>query len=87
MRSSLTHFSCARCGALARLARDHPGGGLKVRPMVLPDVFLEHDAPAKQYDTARLNAPHIVARAIPRSVCWFANHWCFFGERRLAQGC
>ena len=31
MRSSLTHFSGARCGALARLARDHPGGGLKSR--------------------------------------------------------
>jgi len=38
--------------------------GLKVRPMVLPDVFLEHDAPAKQYDTARLNAPHIVNTAL-----------------------
>ena len=38
--------------------------GLKVRPMVLPDVFLEHDAPARQYDTARLNAPHIVNTAL-----------------------
>jgi len=38
--------------------------GLKVRPMVLPDVFLEHDAPAKQYDTARLNAPHILNTAL-----------------------
>jgi 1-deoxy-D-xylulose-5-phosphate synthase len=34
--------------------------GLKVRPMVLPDKFLEHDTPAKQYDTAQLNAAHIV---------------------------
>jgi 1-deoxy-D-xylulose-5-phosphate synthase len=33
--------------------------GLKVRPMVLPDRFLDHDAPQKQYDEARLNARHI----------------------------
>jgi 1-deoxy-D-xylulose-5-phosphate synthase len=39
-------------------------GGLKVRPMVLPDVFLDHDAPQKQYDAARLNAPHIVEQAL-----------------------
>ena len=38
--------------------------GLKVRPMVLPDVFLEHDAPAKQYETAGLNARHIVDTAL-----------------------
>jgi 1-deoxy-D-xylulose-5-phosphate synthase len=38
--------------------------GLKIRPMVLPDVFQEHDAPAKQYDTAGLNAKHIVAKAL-----------------------
>ena len=28
--------------------------------MRLPDRFLEHDKPDKQYDDARLNAPHIV---------------------------
>jgi 1-deoxy-D-xylulose-5-phosphate synthase len=38
--------------------------GLKIRPMVLPDTFLDHDAPAKQYDTARLNAAHIVDMAM-----------------------
>ena len=38
--------------------------GLKLRPMVLPDAFIEHDAPAKQYDTARLNAPHILQTAL-----------------------
>ncbi len=38
--------------------------GLKIRPMVLPDKFLEHDAPAKQYDTAKLNATHIVQMAL-----------------------
>ncbi len=38
--------------------------GLKVRPMVLPDVFLDHDAPDKQYDLARLSARHIVETAL-----------------------
>ena len=38
--------------------------GLKIRPMVLPDVFLEHDSPNGQYDTAGLNARHIVATAL-----------------------
>ncbi|UOR16063.1 1-deoxy-D-xylulose-5-phosphate synthase [Qipengyuania aquimaris] len=35
-------------------------GGLKVRTMRLPDVFQDQDDPAKQYDEAGLNAPHIV---------------------------
>ncbi len=35
-------------------------GGLKIRTMRLPDVFIDHDSPEKQYDEARLNAPHIV---------------------------
>ncbi len=34
--------------------------GLKVRTMRLPDIFQDHDDPAKQYDEAGLNAPHIV---------------------------
>lgn len=34
--------------------------GLKIRTMRLPDLFQDHDDPAKQYDEARLNAPHIV---------------------------
>src|SRR5947209_6008537 len=34
--------------------------GLKDRTMRLPDRFTEHDKPEKQYDDARLNAPHIV---------------------------
>ena len=34
--------------------------GLKIRTMRLPDVFQDHEAPDKQYDEARLNAPHIV---------------------------
>jgi 1-deoxy-D-xylulose-5-phosphate synthase len=38
--------------------------GLKVRPMVLPDVFLDHDAPAAQMEEARLNAAHIVSTVL-----------------------
>ena len=38
--------------------------GVKVRPMVLPDIFIDHDSPQKQYDVARLNAPHIVEQAL-----------------------
>jgi len=38
--------------------------GLKIRAMTLPDVFQDHDTPAKQYDQAGLNARHIVARAL-----------------------
>jgi len=39
---------------------DNGNGGLKVRTMRLPDLFIDQDAPEKQYDEARLNAPHIV---------------------------
>jgi 1-deoxy-D-xylulose-5-phosphate synthase len=38
--------------------------GLKIRTMVLPDQFLDHDSPAAQYETAGLNARHIVATAL-----------------------
>ena len=34
--------------------------GLKIRTMRLPDLFQDHDDPTRQYDEARLNAPHIV---------------------------
>jgi 1-deoxy-D-xylulose-5-phosphate synthase len=34
--------------------------GLKLRTMRLPDAFQDQDSPAKQYDEAGLNAPHIV---------------------------
>ena len=34
-------------------------GGLRIRPMVLPDRFLEHDAPAKQWVDAGLSAGDI----------------------------
>ncbi len=38
--------------------------GLKIRPMCLPDRFIDHEAPRKQYDEAGLNAPQIVATAL-----------------------
>ena len=34
--------------------------GLKIRTMRLPDLFQDQDAPDRQYDAARLNAPQIV---------------------------
>ncbi len=39
-------------------------GGLKVRPMTLPDSFIDHAAPKVQYDQAGLGARHIVATAL-----------------------
>ena len=42
----------ARSGALDR--------GLKVRPMALPDIFIDHDKPEVMYDIAGLNAAQIV---------------------------
>ena len=38
--------------------------GLKVRTMVLPDAFLDHDAPNHMYDAAGMNAPHIMTMAL-----------------------
>ncbi len=38
--------------------------GLKIRPMMLPDHFVEHDAPAKQYEAIGLDARGIVATAL-----------------------
>ncbi len=38
--------------------------GLKVRSMVLPDIFIDQDKPDKMYDVAGLNAPHIVETAV-----------------------
>ena len=35
-------------------------GGLKFRPMTLPDRLIDHNSQPKQYDEAGLNAPHIV---------------------------
>lgn len=38
--------------------------GLKIRPMVLPDVYINHHKPDVQYDEAGLNAKHIVDTAL-----------------------
>ena len=38
--------------------------GLRVRPMVLPDRFIDHDSPEKQYAEAGLNAAGIVKTAL-----------------------
>jgi 1-deoxy-D-xylulose-5-phosphate synthase len=38
--------------------------GLKVRTMMLPDTFIDHDAPARMYERAHLAAPDIVATAL-----------------------
>jgi len=53
--SHVVHY-LASCGAL--------DGGLKIRPMCLPDKFQEHNKPQLQYDEAGLNAQHIVQTAI-----------------------
>ncbi len=39
---------------------DSGNGALKVRTLRLPDIFIDHDDPMKQYDEAGLNAPQIV---------------------------
>ncbi|MEM7057125.1 MAG: 1-deoxy-D-xylulose-5-phosphate synthase [Pseudomonadota bacterium] len=42
-------------------ALDH---GLKVRSMVLPDIFIDQDSPAKMYETAGLTSQHIFEKAL-----------------------
>jgi 1-deoxy-D-xylulose-5-phosphate synthase len=39
-------------------------GQTKLRPMTLPDTFLDHAAPKVQYEWAQLHARHIVATAL-----------------------
>jgi 1-deoxy-D-xylulose-5-phosphate synthase len=38
--------------------------GLKLRPLILPDRFIEHDKPERQYEEAGLDARAIVATAL-----------------------
>jgi len=38
--------------------------GLKIRPMTLPDRFIEHDTPLRQYEDAGLDAKSIAATAV-----------------------
>ena len=44
--------------------RDRIDSGLKFLSMVLPDSFVDQDAPVAMYDTSALNAPHIVAKVL-----------------------
>ena len=46
------------------LAENDLTDGLKVRPMCLPDIFIDQDKPEKMYDVAGLNAKHIVATVL-----------------------
>ncbi len=39
-------------------------GGLKIRPMMLPDRFIDHDKPELQYEEAGLDATSIVAAVL-----------------------
>ena len=39
-------------------------GGLKIRPLILPDRFIDHNKPELQYAEAGLDAKHIVATAL-----------------------
>jgi 1-deoxy-D-xylulose-5-phosphate synthase len=38
--------------------------GLKMRPMTLPDRFIDHDTPERMYEVAQLDARSIVATAL-----------------------
>jgi 1-deoxy-D-xylulose-5-phosphate synthase len=61
------HF-CANAGLL--------DGAVKLRTLTLPDTFIDHDSPQRQYDEAGLNAPHIVRtvmQALGREAQWASN--------------
>ncbi|HUS52785.1 MAG TPA: 1-deoxy-D-xylulose-5-phosphate synthase [Thermohalobaculum sp.] len=38
--------------------------GLRIRPMVFPDIFIDQDKPEAMYDVAAMNAVHIVEAAL-----------------------
>ena len=38
--------------------------GLKIRPMCLPDIYIDQDKPEAMYDAAGLNAEHIVSEVL-----------------------
>ena len=65
MAERLTHDErCLGPGLAAYFVKGALDRGLKIRTMTLPDTWLDHDAPQKQYDTAELNAQHIVEQAV-----------------------
>jgi 1-deoxy-D-xylulose-5-phosphate synthase len=43
---------------------DMLSSGLKVRSMVLPDVFIDQNSPAKMYEVAQMNAEHIEEKVL-----------------------
>ena len=59
-RSAASRAMCCTIWRMPGLL-DH---GLKFRPLVLPDRFIDHDTPAKQYEEAGLNARHITQTAL-----------------------
>ena len=40
------------------------GNGLKIKPMTIPDIFIDHDTPSKQYSHSGLIATSIVKNAL-----------------------
>jgi 1-deoxy-D-xylulose-5-phosphate synthase len=58
---SIVLHHLARAGLLDP---DSKSGGLKIRPLTLPDVFQEHDSPKAQLETAGLSASAIAAAAL-----------------------
>ena len=48
--------------------------GLKFRPMCFPDIFIDHEAPARQYELASLTAADIVKTAL-----------CALGREEIAE--
>jgi 1-deoxy-D-xylulose-5-phosphate synthase len=59
---SVGGFSSHVLNALAK--KGFLDGGLKVRPMTLPDRFIDHNSPELQYKEAGLDAEHIVATVL-----------------------
>jgi hypothetical protein len=56
------HLHRVRQRLLAREDHGMLDGGLRMRSMVLPDVFLDHDSPGAMYARAGLDAKGIVAK-------------------------
>jgi len=55
-------FVMAELAESGRLDRNTKDWGLKVRSMVLPDIFIDHDTPALMYKQAGLDAQAIVEK-------------------------
>ena len=53
-------FDTTRAHVLHDLAHQDLLDAIRVRPLVLPDRFIDHHKPERMYDQAELNAAHIV---------------------------